>query len=853
MNILLPNPVRAVVMLILLLPATMLHARSAPRLHAQPNSITGDVRVSVDFADAPLADVFRDLELKTGYRFVYDERDGFLRARVSLRKDNASLNSVLQAIAQQASVKFKQVNQTIAVTALQQPAKTTAPVAAVIHKTVTVTGRVLASDGNYPLPGVTILVKGTTVGTSTDTDGRYTLSVPDDNATLVFSFIGFLSQEVPVNARTIIDVVMVADVAQLNEVVVIGYGEVDRKDLTGSVASVQGKDLEKIPLASTAQAMTGRLAGVQVTTTDGAPDAEVVIRVRGGGSVTQDNSPLYIVDGFQVSNINNIPPTDIASIDVLKDAATSAIYGARGANGVIIITTKNPKPGKTTVSYNGYLQTRELPKKLDVLSPYEYVLAQYEYAKLRGGTDLDNFTKYFGVYDDLELYKNQKGTDWQEELFGKHAVSQYHNLSISGGTEKTKVNFSLTNNTDQGILIGSGYKRTTLNLKLNHSVSKTLTFDFLPRFSYTNVDGAGTSGGSSLRISDGITTRPVNGLADAITIDPNDASGDYEQFMRSLVNPKQLAAQDYRKRIEYSYVLNGGASWTVVKNLVYRGEFGIEYGFTNNKRYYGPLTGESANNGGNLPLGEITDSKSQRIRWANTLTYSLKINNEHDLNLLVGQEAIETSGSQEFNRAKYFSVSIEPEKLFANMALGTQDRHTTTVQPGEKLASFFGRANYQWRNRYLATFTLRYDGSSKFAPENRWGGFPSAALAWRISEEAFAKQFRALSDLKLRVSYGAAGNNRINDNLWRRSYQISDNRPIGFGNITQPYYTAASTTLVNPDLKWETTVTRNIGLDFGLFQGRLSGTMDAYWNTTNDLLVESDIPSFLGYPSRCAT
>lgn len=838
---------RSVALLILLLMPGISPGTSLRACNNQTVVVKRDVMVSVDFSDTPLSDALHVLETKTGFRFVYDQQDAFLRARVNLRKENVQFDIVLQAIAQQAAVKFKQINETIAVTSAPVVNKATA---AGTSAAITITGQVTASDGNYPLPGVTILVKGTTVGASTDTDGRYTLQVQDDNAILVFSFIGFTSQEVPVNARSVIDVVMVPDVAELSEVVVIGYGEVERKDLTGSVASLAGKELEKIPLASTAQAMTGRLAGVQITTTDGAPDAEVVIRVRGGGSVTQDNSPLYIVDGFQVNNINNIPPTDIASIDVLKDAATAAIYGARGANGVIIITTKNPKAGKTSISYNGYVQTRTLPKKLDVLSPYEFALAQYEYAKLRGGTDLDNFTRYFGVYDDLELYKDQKGTDWQEELFGKQAISQYHNLSVSGGTEKTKLNFSLTNNTDEGILIGSGYKRTTINFKLNHELSKSLRFDFLPRFSITDVDGAGTSGGASLRISDGITTRPVNGLADAITIDPEDANGDYEQFMRSLINPKQLAAQDYRKRLEYSYVLNGGVSWSILKNLTYRGEFGIEYGFTNNKRYYGPLTGESANNGGNLPLGEITDSKSQRLRWANTLTYSLLLNNEHDLNVLVGQEAIETSGSSEFNRAKYFSESIDPEKLFANMALGTQDRHTTTVLPGEKLASFFGRINYQWRSRYLATFTLRYDGSSKFAPENRWGAFPSAALAWRISEESFAKQLRFLSDLKLRVSYGAAGNNRIGDNLWRRTYQITDNRPIGFGNITQPYYIAGSTTLVNPSLKWETTITRNVGLDFGVFQGRLSGTMDLYWNTTKDLLVESDIPSFLGYSKQ---
>ncbi|WP_164891107.1 SusC/RagA family TonB-linked outer membrane protein [Botryobacter ruber] len=725
-------------------------------------------------------------------------------------------------------------------------------ITAALAQGLTVTGKVVDTDG-LGLPGVTILVKGTSVGTATDMDGNYSINVPNGNATLVFNYVGYKSQEVAVNSRTSINVTMATDAKALDEVVVIGYGTAKRQDLTGAVTSMSAKEIETIPVADVAQAMTGRMAGVQVTTTDGAPGAEVVIRVRGGGSVTQDNSPLYIVDGFPVNSINDIAPADITSIDVLKDAASAAIYGSRGANGVVIITTKSAKSGKTSVSYNGYMQARTLPRKLDVLSPYEFVLAQYEYAKLRGGTDLTNFNRYFGVYEDLELYKRQKGTDWQEELYGDPALSQFHNLSITGGSDKTKMSLSVAHNQDEGILINSAYQRTYLNFKLNHEISKSLKLDLATRFSNEDVDGAGTSGSSSLRIGDGITTRPVNGLADYFDIDPNtsaDAADDYDQFLRSIVSPTELALQDFRNRATKRLNMSTSLTWFILSNLSYRSDFGVDFSWREDKRFWGPLTGESRNVGGNLPLGQIQNFTNKKYRWTNTLNFTKTVNDVHSLDLLLGQEMIMGSGNSRFQRAKYFDAHLQPEVLFENMALGTPDRLETEVSTPDHLFSFFGRAQYQLKDKYLFNFTVRADGSSKFAPENRWGIFPAAAAAWRISQEDFMQDLSLVSDLKLRFSYGEAGNNRIQDNAYRRTYVISANRPIGFGEEPQPYYVPESTILTNPALKWETTVTRNLGLDFGLFKDRLSGSVDAYWNTTKDLLVEKPIPATTGYRSQ---
>ncbi len=711
-------------------------------------------------------------------------------------------------------------------------------------------GKVM-DDAGAPLPGVNVLVSGTQKGVQTDATGSFAIEAPATGAvTLVISYSGFKSQTVKADANKELTITLEKDVSTLEDVVVIGYGSIKRKDLTGTVSSIGSAELSKIPVSSAAEAITGRLPGVQVTTTDGAPGAEIVIRVRGGGSVTQDNSPLYIVDGFPVNSINDIAPADIASIDILKDAATAAIYGARGSNGVVIITTKSAKAGKTTISFNSFVTARTLPRQLEVLSPYEYVLANYEYARLRSQTDVDNFTRYFGVYDDLELYKYQRGTNWQKELFGKPVYSQQHNLSITGGTAKTKFSLSGTNNTDQGLIEGSGYMRNYLNFKLNHELAKGLKLDYATRFVHTRIDGAGSSGTSSFRIGDAITTRPVNGIADVIELDPTGTDDDYEQFLKSLINPKQLIAQDYRKRTNYTLNMNVAGTWNILESLTYRSEFGLDFGFGDNRRYYGPLTGESRNVGGNLPLGEITNSNSRSYRWTNTLNYKKEIG-KHDFTFLVGQEInVLGQGFSEFNRAKFFAENIDPEKLFSNMTLGTQDRHTTTVFAGEKIASFFGRITYQFDSRYLLTLTARADGSTKFAPGNQWGLFPAAAFAWRVSSEEFMSNVSFVDDLKVRVSYGQAGNNRIPNDMWRVQFAPTDLRPIGFGDVGQPYYGYRSNLLPNPDIKWETTITRNAGVDFTLFKQRLSGTFDVYWNTTKDLLVESDIPQTTGFSKQ---
>lgn len=708
-----------------------------------------------------------------------------------------------------------------------------------------VKGTVTDQNGEA-LIGVSVILKGASTGTVTDFDGKYTLSVPNNATTLVFSYLGMKTKEASVKGN-VVNVVMDDEQSELDEFVVIGYGTARKKDLTGPVATIHGSELAKIPVTSTAQALTGRLAGVQITTADGSPDAEMLIRVRGGGSITGDNAPLYIVDGFPVTSISDITPTDIEDITVLKDASSTAIYGSRGANGVILITTKNAQGGKTKVSYNGYIQGKSIAKKIDVMNPYDYVMFNYEKAALR--KDVSNFEKRFGAFEDLDLYKYQKGTDWQDEMFGNADLSQSHNISITGGTDKTKFSLSGTYSNDNSLMKDNGYSRVNLNAKLNHEIAKNLKFDFGVRFSDTETKGVGTGGGTyKIRSYEALMKGPVNGLYDVIEVNTDEMDeAEYEEYLNDVMTLQEKIAQYWRRREEQRLNFTGGLSWNIIDNLTYRLEGGYDYGYRQQKDWFGYRSNRATQDGNNLPLGEWEKRNAYSYRIANTLTWDKKIQKNQRLNLLLGQE-INVSGSETMKMVgKFFQKDITPEKMFASMASNSGETGSRTIssskaQP-EKMASFFARANYNYDERYLLSFTFRADGSSKFKGNNRWGYFPAAAAAWRISEESFMSETKEwLSNLKLRASFGAAGNNRIGNSMYETLYKAySSSKYYGAGGILNPHYTLTNSQMANPNLKWETTITRNIGIDYGMFNEKLSATVDFYWNTTKDLLVERQI------------
>ena len=709
---------------------------------------------------------------------------------------------------------------------------------AVNAQNITVKGKITDAQTKEGIPGVNVVIKGTSNGSISNFDGEYVISVPS-NATLSFSFIGYASQEVPVNGRMRLDISLAVESQELDEVVAIGYGTVKKRDITGSVASVGGDVLKAIPVASASEAITGKLAGVQVLSTEGSPDAEIKIRVRGGGSITQDNSPLFIVDGFPVNSITDIAPSDIQSIDVLKDASSTAIYGSRGANGVIIVTTKSGKAGKVSVSYNSYYGLKKIAKTLDVLSPEDYVKWQYEYAVLDNGiTNLSSYEKYFGRYQDMDLFSGQTGNNWQEQVYGRTGEVFNHDLGIRGGTEKMTYSFNYSHINEKAIMIGSDYKRDNVSLKLNHNPADKVQVSFSLRYSDTKINGGGaneqnekSSADSRLKHSVTYAPIPLSGL----TTDDTD-----EEIASYLVNPIVATADNDEEQGRKNFNLAGSVAWEMVKNLQLKTEIGFDNNSYYNNRFYGTTTyyvknAPAAENQGR-PAVILLNGKQERIRNTNTLSYDFKdlFDKKHNVKLLLGHEILQTKTNELTSVVHGFPLLFTSGQAFKLTTQGIANSTDNNYSPDDKLLSFFGRLNYDFKSKYIFSATYRADGSSKFSKGNKWGYFPSAAVAWRISEEGFMQQTSGwLDDLKLRLSYGTAGNNNIPSGQMVQSFVSSSSAWInGFES-----FWAASKTMANPDLKWETTYTRNAGLDFSFFKSRVTGSLEAYLNTTKDLLI----------------
>ena len=690
-----------------------------------------------------------------------------------------------------------------------------------------------------PVIGASVLEKGTRNGGVTDFDGNLTIKLSGNNPVQI-SYIGMKSQTIKVGNKTSIDVVLEDDATTLNDVVVIGYGTVRKKDLTGSVATVNNKALAEVPVASASEALTGKMAGVQVTTTEGSPDAEVKIRVRGGGSITQSNDPLYIVDGFPVETISDIPATDIEDITVLKDASSTAIYGSRGANGVILVTTKSGKSGKVNVSYNAYYSWKKIAKTFDVLNTYDYAKWQYELALLKNENDLSSYTQYFGEYQDLDLYKNVEGNDWQDTMYGRTGNTFNHNINITGGTDQIKYAFSYAHMNDKAILLGSSYKRDNFSLKLNTKPTKRTTLDFQARYSDTDVYGGGAQDATGAYDTDRRLKYSV--IYTPIPLANLDASaGAADDDLGNLYNPVEAQRDNDMQREKKTLNMAASFGWEIIDNLRLKTEFGYDDYNQYDKKFFGLTTyyvkNVPAGENQNMPAIRLIDTNRHRFRSTNTINYDFKKllkSEDHSLNLLVGHEYVITKKRVNTNEAHGFPVDFDAATAWKLTSQGTPYQIDDVYSADDKLLSFFGRANYNFKDKYLLSATFRADASSKFAANNRWGYFPSAAIAWRISSEPFMKgASKWLDDLKLRFSYGTAGNNNIPVGQLSQTYELKTSTWVnGYNSFWAP-----SKTMANPDLKWETTITRNVGLDFTLFGGKLSGSVEAYLNTTKDLLI----------------
>jgi TonB-linked SusC/RagA family outer membrane protein len=705
----------------------------------------------------------------------------------------------------------------------------------------------VTDDKGAALAGVSVLVKGTKNGTQTDAFGNFILTTPTTGkVTLVLSYLGYKHTEASTDGNQPLAIQLQKEENSLDDVVVIGYGKSKKKDLTGSVAVVSGKDLAKTPVANAAEALTGKIAGLQVVTTEGSPDAEIKLTLRGGTSISQDNSPLFIVDGFPVSTISNIPSSNIESVSFLKDAATTAIYGSRAANGVFLITTKEGKAGKLLVTANAYGGFRKITKELPVLDPYQYVLYQYEIDQS------STFEGYYGSYKDLDIYKSVKGTDWQHEVFGRSAAQQYYNVGMSGGSQNARFNLNLTRNKEQSVMIGSGYERNNIDFKLNGQISPKLTFDFAPRISYMIINGAGVNvgAGSVTRLRNSVKYAPTKGLSgfDQSVIDDNAITPETQSL---LYDPVASANDEYKKQVKLNSYFNGGLTWKVTDYLSIRSEGGYNFNNERTDNVWGPATYNAQQYAGQ-PIGNIYNLTGYSYRVSDYLTLNLpKFLPKQDLNVVLGHEVLSSGYKTVTNESRFFPKSMSADEVLANMNFGTPIPTVTYISADERMTAYFGRVNYTLNDKYLFTATVRADGSSKFAPGHRWGYFPAAAFAWKLSDEQFMEPLQDwLSQLKLRVSYGTTGNNKIPNNAWQLLYTTDDgNKPYYLGEQSNTNL-IPGTYLYNPLLKWETTIIRNLGVDFSILNNRISGSIDAYWNTTNDLLVSAPIATSSGYPSQ---
>ena len=696
-----------------------------------------------------------------------------------------------------------------------------------------------------PLIGASVIEKGTQNGGITDFDGNFTINLKGSGHIVVVSYIGMKTKEINVSGKSQVNVTLEDDATTLNDVVVIGYGSVKKKDLTGSVSTVNSETLQAVPVANASEALTGKMPGVQITTTEGSPDAEVKIRVRGGGSITQSNDPLYIVDGFPVESISDIPSNDIEDITVLKDASSTAIYGSRGANGVILVTTKSGKEGKTKVSYNAYYSWKKIAKKIDVLSAKDYATWQYELAMLKNNNDpakISSYTDFFGNYQDLDLYDNIATNDWQDLVYGRTGHTFNHNININGGSETIKYAFSYAHMNDKAIQIGSSYKRDNFSLKLNTKPSKTTTLDFQARYSDTDIYGGGAQDATGVYDSDRrlryaviYTPIPLKNL------DPS-AGSDGDEELGNLYNPIQAQNDNDQEKERKNLNIAGAFGWEVYPDLKLRTEFGYDDYNNYDKRYWGLTTYYIKNvptsGNQNKPAIRLTSTSRHRFRNTNTINYDFKklLNSEdHSLNIMAGHEYVITKQHVNTDESHGFPVDFDAATAWKLSSQGVPFSIDDAYSADDKLLSFFGRLNYNFKDRYLLSATFRADASSKFSKENRWGYFPSVALAWRISSEPFMQGTEKwLDDLKLRVSYGTAGNNNIPVGQLVQTYSP---KSTAWVNGISSYW-APDKTMANPELKWETTITRNIGLDFTLFGGKLNGTIEAYLNTTKDLLIQ---------------
>jgi TonB-linked SusC/RagA family outer membrane protein len=713
-------------------------------------------------------------------------------------------------------------------------------------------GQVKNTSGE-PIPGVNILIKGTMQGTVTDINGNFTISDVPANGILVFSYVGMLSKEVNVGNRTQIDVTMEEDILDLEGVVVIGYGMVRKRDLTGSVASVKTNEIVKAPTRNPLEAIQGMVPGVDITRNSGTAGSGANIVIRGNRSIHGSNSPLFIIDGIQGgsfgdqgetvenqgSDLIDLNANDIESIEVLKDASATAIYGSQGANGVVIITTKKGASGKTRVSYNGYYG-------INGLTPYPKARLGEDYIELRREAyrtaglwndtvdDPEDYAKLFPNGDERTAVDSNQWIDWPDLLF-RNGIQQNHQLSVSGGTEKTKSYFSVGYYKEEGVVRNDDMTRYNARLNVDHTINKWIEAGMKAQLTYYDQNRrkdplskstSTTPLGVPYDEDGNINLYPVAGSSSTISL---------------LTDERPDIAKD--NSVSTNVLINGYIDLTPVKGLTFRSNLGVNLGYER-RGIYNAATSLSQKDL-RYPTASMTNDNTKFVNWDNILTYSREI----------GDHSLTVTAITSYTRSDYDEIyasgnnQVLSSQLFYNLgATDVDDRLISSRYIGTKTMSYAGRLNYSYRGKYLLTVTERFDGASRLAPGNQWDHFPSVAVAWRMSDERFMETIETISSLKLRLSYGIAGNSGITPYGTQSSISY---KAMGFGDEPAAAYeiNLERDIVGNSALGWEKSATINLGLDLALFRNRLSTTVDIYSTKTTDILLERSLPQSTGVPS----
>ena len=783
-----------------------------------------DVNIDAAYKNSFLADVFTDIESKTEFVFTYDKNDAFLKDRYSRTSRKSSVADILEDISGSSNLIFQQINYNISVRK-QKPTERVETKVVFIRANQSVTGKVVSSSDGLGIPGVNILIKGTSTGTISDVDGVYNLTLQDTDDVLVFSSIGFVTQEVAVNGRKVVDVVLMEDMQNLDEVVVVGYGTVKKSDITGAVSQVKSKEINSFPAASMMQTLSGRAAGVQVLQTTGAPGAGLSVRIRGTNSIQGGNDPLYVVDGFPFSgsptNLNN---ADIESIEVLKDASATAIYGSRGANGVVLITTKQGKEGTTQVDFEASYSVQELRKRLDLMNGEEYAtLMNIQAAN-------DNLEPYF---TQEEINRFGEGYDWQDLVF-QSAPMKTTSLNISGGNEKTQFSIAGGIFGQEGIIKGSDYNRYSIRTNINHKISDKFRVSLSNTMTHLTTERRDSGGGSrgNSMIAAALSAAPISS--------PYNEDGSYRVLANEypfiptdLINPLNFIHEQFSEIKANVSLLNAAFIYQPIPELTIKIAGGVENRDDRTDAY---TTRRFFNSDGRA---SVNTSEFRSLLSENTISYNKTINDKHSISAVAGftyQDFLNTG--LEASGVGFLSDAFESYSLVSAATPGLPGSGFSK----SVLLSYLGRVNYSLSDKYLFTASFRSDGSSRYSEGNKWGYFPSAAIAWRVSDEGFMNNVSFISDLKLRGSWGLTGSQAIG--AYATLNQLSPGNTI-FGN--ELYNTFAPGTRLPGDLKWETTEQIDFGADFGLVNNRIYVTADYYIKNTFDLLNTVSLPSSLGF------